>query len=535
MAASRNNLLVVLKDILEGRGSAEALAESVGLVRQEIDEMRHDFAEHVQTLDPKVREAVGGYIDEANHNLDAYQHALDILGEYVKSGDRRKLMQGNDQVGRCMYQTSFAFQVFRDAVLVAMGPTDIPNLNQLLQGYEEFINGQSNMMKMAVVAEREYRLSGHELGKLGKTPSDLVEVHELKRAWQAHHDCMSRLLEGLKAGDRKVIDTEVDRARDTFAALKLAVPAAETARQSQGPTPSPAVNVFIHIAREMEAGQAHPDALVAIFANLKQAIRSTEAQFETAARMDGADEKQELKQAIERGLQAFADFEAAFGTIDAFLEDRDVRTLHTGIRGLESAARVLHEAQQKVLDFVEHESAVVCVKCGHHNGQGRVRCERCGTGLPVPAAPTSGVYGGSEEEEVVEPPLVSDTLRKVYEAVNGVTDGSLSTEKFLETVTWFEGLLESHVATLGSIKPETPAEGDPTLTDAVTEVAEKLVTSSVDHFRQAIAEFRAFADDNDNRHLADGVRLCNHAAHELKKVETLSAAPPSASEESMVG
>jgi hypothetical protein len=341
--APQNTLMVCLKDVVEGRAGNDRLAEMVANVRLEIDHDREQFNQTVEGLDPAIREAVAGYVDQAHDMLNSYSHALDILDESIRTGSRRKLLQGVDQVGRCIFQCSLAFGVFRDAVLIAQGPTDIPNLNQMLQAYEELMAGQVPEMKLMVVAERERRMSAHELRKLADKPSDLVEVAEVQRAWQAHNDCMVRLLEAINKRDRSAVGIEVDHARDTFAALKAAIPAAEEARLSQGPSPSAIVNMLINTTRDMLDGKVSSDVFTTVLTSLRQNVKDSEAKFEIVT--SRPIEQDDLQQAIDKAREAFAEIGIVIGcetelhTRLAAWQDRLVREL----RGVDEGVRVLAE------------------------------------------------------------------------------------------------------------------------------------------------------------------------------------------------
>jgi hypothetical protein len=132
-------------------------------------------------------------------------------------------------------------------------------------------------------------------------------------------------------------------------------------------------------------------------------------------------------------------------------------------------------------------------------------------------------------------PIVSDTFRRLYEAVNGVTDGTLGLGKFKETVAWFEELIKTQVGAVSPLRAEPDASAE--VQEAFERAREHFENFKKD-MDEAIAEFHAYADDEDKMHLVTGVRTCNRGANELLRMErSLNAsgtqgAPPG---EEMVG
>ena len=117
--------------------------------------------------------------------------------------------------------------------------------------------------------------------------------------------------------------------------------------------------------------------------------------------------------------------------------------------------------------------------------------------------------GALENEEQPEV-FVTANIAKLYKAINGVADGTISKEEFLTEVDRFETLVETNVGSL----PAEPAAENP---DAQEDIA-----NSYDHFEEGVEAFRSaidllrrYPEDQDQETLAEAVRLIDGGARSV--------------------
>ncbi|MHB2018805.1 MAG: hypothetical protein ACYCW6_17790, partial [Candidatus Xenobia bacterium] len=487
---------------------------------KEMTEHRQGFEDSVAALDPAIAEKVVPFVEACRVVLDAYdQTALDVLDGFLTSLDRSMLLAGADNLRRCIFQLNAGFNSYRDAVLVAQGPSDVPLYNLMLPLLKAVKDGQAPIQQLVFYIEGERIRAKGNLVAMEKGLPELPEVQQLRKAWETQLETATRFGKAAVEKNWETAELELDLLRDNMRSLNTLMLQAELAVRSTGPSPSPLVNLLVNTGRRMAIGQAQAYEFLPLFEELKHGVRGIAVQLEVIQTEAAAGDRDGYAEVITAGKQAFEHYDEGFRLIEAFFEGRVVENLQRGLELVLKASTEQQTAHQKLLDQMEKQGKVSCIKCGHPSSPGRLRCERCGTPLPLapPGTPTSVLGGQQEGVEVqtaeADQPIVTENLRRLYDAVNRVAEGSLSVEKYLETVQWFEELVETQLSNIGPIRAPADMEG------ADVAKAQEHFDSFKESVREAISELRAYSGDPNKTHLMNGVRLSNHAANELVRME----------------
>ncbi|HEY4001986.1 MAG TPA: hypothetical protein VGO93_24140, partial [Candidatus Xenobia bacterium] len=354
-------LIEVITEVLNGKAQGSDLAPLSEAARQELATARQGFEGSASSLSPAVAERVQPFVDKARQVFMGYDHALDLVDEYVKSNDHNVLVQAAEHVSRFSTQINLAFQVYRDAVLVAEGPSEIPNYNLILICIKEWRDGSSPVEKLRVMVERERLMAKATMDALDKEPK-LPEVLELRKAFEKHLESATKLSVAARDGNQSAVDVEADKIRETFQSIGPLRAAAETAVRSQGDSPSGLVNLVVNTGRRLSRGEAHPKELAGLLDQVRPVIRSAEAQFEVVTK--AATDAERLNDAFEGARKAFATYDEAFKCFDQFFEGHYLNRLERGMQLLVEASKLQYAAEQRVLDVQERQGKVSCMKCG---------------------------------------------------------------------------------------------------------------------------------------------------------------------------
>lgn len=521
--AQQKALVLLIADVLNGKANPAELEVALVISRQSLDSMSEQWRHAYEDLTPPQREAVEEVSEQIQQTLDLCASGLDVLTGALTTQNTDELFQGGELIRRCSNQLDILFSMFRNLALVALGPTDIPNLNLLINSLDGARSGKFAMDGFLNVVNQERLMTLKALDDLEGNPKT-SEYEALKRTFDDHLRCMNRLAKAVEERDENAIDAEMKKADSTFKYLQELIPLASLRSRTNGPTRSQLANLVISLAYDVSQGAAHQDLLHEQVERLKKDILPMAAAVKAAAPVASVMIEQETKRAV----AALKGYEDAIKGFEQFFKTRDVLHLQGSAFALEAAANELHACWNKLQELADQEGKVACIRCNFYNTPDRRSCGKCGAPLPVlaeksTATSTFSVESASEATPAAEAPVQSSNLNRIYKAVDDLGSRKISRAEFETELAWFESLIELQERSLGEA-PVTEVDGlegeerEEALKRAeLVRETEQAFHGGIDLWRQAIEQWRNYIEtgERERRLLDDGKELCDQGARML--------------------
>lgn len=541
-----HRLLDTCLDVLEERKDEQALLEVLNIARKELREMQQEFEQTVSEQPQNIQQECQKEVIYAQECFKSYHDSIDEIELYFKTHDKFDIVRGAEKVRSATGCLNTAFLNFRNRALIAMGPTDIPILNLVLDTYEKLKKAEEDEIeayseKLFHIIQRENAIVHRAFPEFAKE-NLLPEEELLKKAYENHQAACFAIRDNLKdpGGDgmAKAIEEYSQAARN----IKELIPAVNLKRMTQMPTTSPQTNLVINLAKTILSGTGTEEMFLEALKALEEDFNNTKMQFEAIKRhpTDSALLAEELPNA-EKALSAF---ESGITDFYRFLEVRDTLLIEQASRKLEEATKQIKKCGEVFQSIAEREGKTPCIRCSHYNPPERKTCEECGAVLPVSAeTPSSQTFELGEQAESLseqqqeEEIIMTENIYKLFEAVNKVSEGQITVEEFKEIVDWMEQLvIEGRKAyaplphvNIDNIK-EDYKEHALNLIELLEETKE-MFGEGADDLLTGLTFFRQYIQQGDKNNLVMGVQIIWQGVGKLQKVQRVTEVLKFAQEE----
>lgn len=533
----KDHLLVrTIQAVLEGQADAARLQKVLSDSRNSLATEHAGFNEVVGGLGEELSQACGPLLGQAEELFQQFSAALDLVEEYLKTSDKEFLFSANSLVDRVVTQINAVQLEIRNRVLTAQGPTDIPNLNLLIRAHGDYKEGRDpkgERLLDIIDAEIFHGVSSIENIKHSPQTPEMLAMSD---ALAAHVEGMKRLGSAVvkEAKDKVVI--ELKRAEHTFQEMKSRIAPATMSVRLEGPTKAPVVNNVLSLTEEMLRGSVPDIALVDALHLAEKEFKEMRTQFDTLTQRQATSVL--VTEEVERAREAFELQEAALKEYEEFFANREIAFAQAAAAKLKRSTQALYMCYEELQAIAEREGKTPCFRCNHYNTPNRSRCEKCGAALPAMVQEESSSTFETAEADPMgshdsKKPVLTPNFVRLYTAVNGAADGTLSDEAFLAEIAWFEDLLKKNsefdVAEpdLESMSEEERANAEQTL--KAIQDTEDMFRSGYENLQEALKLFREFVESRETGDLEDGVKLCDQGARKLAAVKaaTQTGANPS--------
>lgn len=511
----------------EGQLEDAALVEAIESAAEDATNHRNGFGAVVEDLNPEQQEHCEELISFAFQMLDSLDNELQEVLDGVETEDKPKVIQAGDMIARASFQLNQVFLEFRNQALAALGPTDIPNLNQLIAAKNKFVaqpdDDTRRHFQESIDAERVLAYDG--VRALMKEPQ-LAEVTSLSDTFMSHLGNLNRLTEDLaKAGAEADYEAHFMALEMGFRELGDKVPAASVAIRAAGETEFPDLNYLLTMINEADIGNSGDGPLVEALQAVEMSFHQTYEKLQQGLTvMESALAKEE----IEAALKAFdEDFKQGVESTYRFLTERETIRLSQAMGFFRDFATRLTQHKEKLKELEALEGKVTCPRCGDVNDNDRQRCQQCGFGLPqnlgkaqlstFETKETGGLQSEPEEEL-----LLTSNLVRLYEAVNAIHEQKIDDATFVAELDKLETLINASVSSL----PEEPSTGEAEQKQAVTQVYDAF-EEGVELMREGADLLRGYLDSRDEEALKEGVRTIDRGAKKVAAAGTAVTATPS--------
>ena len=519
-----NVFVRTIEGVLNGSLDNKRLAEVIESSRKSVSEHEEAFHGTVDALTPEIREVCLPLIEGADELLASLHKSCDLATQYLETGDQQLLYDAGTLAHAGSVQLNILFSELRNTALRAQGPTDIPNLNLILQAWDNCKTDLTAGEALRGLAEAERMACIGALRDLEQAPKT-DEIELLNKAWDTHLRCMNRLAMAFDAGKLEEVGKEVENSKTTFERIKEVMPAAMMSQRTAGPTPDPQANLVISLAADVEATRIHESVLVEALNDLYKALVETREQFEKAA--GSASDSVLVQEEIDRAREALELQDTALREFAEFLQNREVLVMRSAVFKLERSAIALYECYEQFQSIADREGKTVCVRCSHYSPSNRKNCEKCGASLPVMASTSQASSIDAREGEPVgasapQGPVLTENMVRIYTAVNKVHEGEITKEQFLKEIEWFEGLLEKN-SSWDQEEPDLDAvsEDERPQAEAVIKAldeAEEMFRQGWGELQQACEHWRTYVETEVRTELEEGVRQADSGARKIALV-----------------
>jgi len=519
-----NVFVRTIEGVINGHLDNARLAEVIESSRKSITEHEEAFHGTLDALTPEVREICQPLIESADDLLAGLHRSCDLAAQYIESGDQQLLYDAGQLAQAGSVQLNILFFELRNTALRAQGPTDIPNLNLILQAWEHCKTDLKQGEGLRGLIEAERLASIGQLRDIEQAPKT-DEIELLNKAWDTHLRCMNRMAIAFDADKLADVAKEIENCKTTFERIKEVMPAAQMSQRTVGPTPDPQANLVISLAQDVENLRIHESVLVEALNDLYKALVDMRTEFEKAATT--ATDSVLVQEEIDRAREAIELQDTALREFAEFLQNREVLVMHSAVAKLERSAIALYECYEQFQSIADREGKTVCVRCSHYNPSNRKNCEKCGAGLPVMATtnPASSIDAREGEPAGVgaaQGPVLTENMVRIYTAVNKVHEGEITKEQFLKEVEWFEGLLEKS-SSWDQEEPDLDAVSDEERPQAeavlkALDEAEEMFRQGWQELQSACEHWRSYVESEVRAELEEGVRQADAGSRKIAMV-----------------
>lgn len=496
-----------------GEVGDQELLKQIELAQADVESHKVGFDRAVAELSPVQLEACRDLAEFAFDLIQALEAGLVDSVAAIANGDRSGVLSAGDEMARASLQLNHTFEVFRMEALVALGPTQIPNLNQLLALKREYQSGQSDLTGLLEELGVEIELAQTGLAQLDGEP-EINDVVTLKNQFREHIKRLSSCAAELEAGSDKNLDAHLRRLETSYQLLKEIVPKTQMALRGHGPTSIPDLNHLLKLLNAILEGEVGDAPVMDALEGCEVSFSRTRTALETGLRnLDSALAGEEIKAL----LLALDQFEEGVGRVYDFLDERDLESLEKGRELLLQFGLEFGQRQENLRQLESRQGMLVCVHCSTLNPADRTRCQGCGFPLPRNIAATATSTFESREAPL-EAPSVHSNLVKIYTLINQVAEGG-PVDELLEEAGRLEAVLTRNLDRL----PPEPQESDEDRARRVTELYDTL-SDGADQMMEAFERLHTYAETGSNEDLEqaillldEGARLIARAAEDSQK------------------
>ncbi|GEM_PF-1927660 len=531
---SGHKLLDTCLDVLEGRKSKEDLREEMERARQELVLMQQDFDDTAAEQPQNIQQACQKEIDYIHENFSIYHQAIDIIETFLRTGDKFDIVRGAEKVRGASAALNTGFMDYRNRALIALGPTDIPILNLVLDTHKSMTETQGDeklayLEKLLTVITREHIIAQRVLADLKRAPAGslLPEEELLKTAYEEHQTACSLIRDNLLTFNQENIDKGLEGYQEAAMRVKDLIPAANLKRLTQIPTTSPQANLVINLGKTLLGENGREEMFLEALKNLEESFNDTKMQFEAIKR--SPTDSVLVKEEMENATKAIAAYENALNDFYRFVELRETLLLVQASTKLEEAVKMLNQSGETFTSIAEREGKVPCIRCSHFNPPERKTCEKCGAVLPVSAeSQPSRTFEMGEQDEVeqhTEEIVLTENIHRLFDAVNKVSEGQIAVEEFQEVVNWMEELVNHHKTAYGPLPPVNIENIKPDLKEPARQVKEMIEEANevfkegTDDLTAGIGFFKQYISHGDKNNLVAGVQIIWQGVGKLQIVQ----------------
>jgi len=518
-------LVKTCRDVIKDAAGVDEMQRVYDKTVSQLKETRIDFDITLSGQSRKIQKTCSQLASAINHTFDEYKRILDEMGSYFHSFDKEILAETLEKALDVSDRLDQYFLEFREMGLIALGPTQIPGLNLLLNTVNKIRNGEALDDTLAEHAEREETAIEKILEELEKDPNE--ELESQAEAYLTLLDSIELLANYLESGNSDILEDAYAGLQEAARMFNSLSGVIDEEKMAQSPTSSPMANVIINSVPGLKDGSIPPeffgDAVQRLWDELEMLRFRYNAIQRSPAESSMVEEESEILGDI---LIAFDDILTEY--FDA-LDNWNLGSIDETTERLKLVIEELHTSMKTFQQISETEGKTPCVKCGFYNLPGLRFCKKCNFKLPVIAGEQKGgldVREGSPAKlSRKEVPRMTENINRLFEAAKNASVGQISMEEFEEVIAWMESLLSQAYQAVGPIPPANlekvkgkDREKIRKFDELIREAAD-VYAQGLEDFEVGLSFFRQFVNDGSTESVQTGMQMIWQALGKLQDVQ----------------
>ncbi|MCL5037201.1 MAG: hypothetical protein M1269_08820 [Chloroflexi bacterium] len=528
-----NKIIKLCEEILSGSPPSEDLGILMNKTIKDLHKSWNEFQQKIMESGPEHYQTYRNEIEDLNIAFQEYEASLKEISLFLEDQNLKHLEAGKAYLRYITFTMIRRLNIYQ-YIELSKGPTDIPYVNFL-------IRAAGALLEDKIKASLFTGLLRHAGAEAEKAIRDLTrqekgpEIDAAVEAYQLHLEAYQILDEGVKSMDEAVITEGLEVLTSAAVDLRDAFQRLNLKRLTALPTDSPHINLLINIIKEFVNLQLPEEVFLDTVKNFQLAMARMKREFEVYATVpvDSA----EIAKEIQEAKHAFALLDLAMQDINNFILGRNLFLLERSVGRLEEAGGLLAKSYANFQEIAEKEGKIPCIKCHHYNPIGRTKCENCGTPLPQTTSEPSTFSTfnigeeGSPAAAVMSPGemVMTDNLKKLFDAANQVAEDQISMDEFLDVVNWLEDMAHQQLERTHRL----PTLNLDDMPDEEVQVSEKLKTlmeetkstmiAGLEEFIGGLETMREFSSDLNKENLVNGIRQVWAGSAKIFNSEKLAA------------
>jgi len=528
--AAVNALIQKTQSVLARSVPHYEVLELIPAVVEELSALRQAFSDTVSGESAEVQDYCQEAITRVYKCFDDFSEVLELLESQGANVDFSVVESAFQAMQEGKTQLNLAFVSFQNDALVARGPTSHAGINLIMNGIDRLLAGHHCADEVRSAIEREYSLSSQALTLIATT-----EQNFFTRGLKIFYSTFAGLLQSLRGKidnvDRNALEMlkkGLEKAGDQYRRYDMNY---QVEASWYEPTSIPMVNMVINSGKYYLNGKGEKEVFQYFLDELKKRFDSIKSRYEALISQQASQNEQEYHEAQRLAVSLYS-FEEAIAGFDQFVQAEDA-ALFTRSEGiLLSTVDDMIETINRLHEIGQSRASVTCFSCRGENVAGEIYCSFCRALLPqiegaqsstVSAIADAGVHAG----EGAEGPVMTETVSQLFDAAQGLTDGSVTVDDYQRLLSDVEGRLGA-AARAASEPPEPSAEMVQKLGAEQAErmkvmlrEAAVLYREGLESFSQGLALFRSFAESFSMQTLESGKAMLWQALEKLQRAQSI--------------
>ncbi|MHC9541659.1 MAG: hypothetical protein AB9903_19310 [Vulcanimicrobiota bacterium] len=525
-----NALLQKIQAVLARTIPHYEILELIPGVEEELRMLRQAFSDTVLRESQDVQDYCQEAITRVYKCFDDFSDGLEALESQGADADFSVIENAAHAMFEGKANLNLAFVSFQNDALVARGPTSHAGINLILNGIDRLLAGHRCTDEVRMAIEREHMLSSQALSLIGSSEQNFF-TRGLKIFYSTYLGLLQSLSSKIDHIDRNALEMlkkGLEKAGDRYRRYDMNY---QVEASWYEPTSIPMVNMVINSGKYYLNGKGEKEVFQYFLEELKKRFSSIQGRYDALSSQSAAQNEQECYEA-QRLAAALEVFNEAITGFEHFLQTEEVTFFTRSEELLLSTVDDMIETINRLHELGQVCATVTCFSCGGENVAGEIYCSFCRALLPqvegterstVSAMADGGIHTGEKSGG----PVMTERVSQLFDAAQGLTDGSVTLEDYNKILREMEERL-ANAARVANDPPEPSAEMIQKLgaeqaerMKSLMREAASLYREGLDNFSQGLRLFRSFTENFSTQTLESGKASLWQALEKLQRAQTI--------------
>ncbi|GEM_PF-1635695 len=523
-------LLQKIQDILARSVPSYEVLELIPGVDEELRTVRQAFSDAVSRESSEVQDYCQEAITKVYKCFDDFSDSLETLESQGADADYAELENVAQALNEGKAHLHIAFVSFQNDALVARGPTSHSGINLILNGIDRLLAGHQCADEVRAAIEREHALSSQALSLIGSSEQNFF-TRGLRIFYSTYQGLLQSLISKIDHIDSGALETlkkGFEKAGEQYRRYDMNY---QVEASWYEPTSIPMVNMVINSGKYYLNGKGEKEVFQYFLEELKKRFGNIRSRYDALSSQQATQNEQEYQE-VQHLAAALGNFSEAITGFEQFLQTDEVILFTRSEELLLSTVDDMIETINRLHELGQMRAVVTCFSCGGENVAGEIYCSFCRAILPqVEGTQYSTVNtladGGIHTGEKAEGPVMTERISQLFDAAQGLTDGSVTLEDYKKILREMEESLR-YAAGAAREPPEPSAEMVQKLGAEKTERMKSLLKEAavlyregLDNFSHGLSLFSNFADTFSTSTLESGKASLWQAVEKLQHAQSI--------------